>query len=130
MLVIPIGKSVMYAESLFPKSRTAGLQAMPRLQKVVLGLNPSRVEVGDTYQEALDKLFGPVTGANTQPVATTTAPSGMTAQPGPKPDALAGVREALGLFDQADAALKAGDWAKYGELQKKARERLKALAGR
>ncbi|MFI5385452.1 MAG: UPF0182 family protein [Fimbriimonadales bacterium] len=129
MLVIPIGNSVMYAESLFPKSSASGLQAAPQLRKVVLGVN-GKIVIGDTYQEALDKLFGPATAPPTQPAATTAAPSGATAQLALKQDAVAGVREALGLFDQADAALKAGDWAKYGELQKKARERLRALTGR
>ena len=74
MLVIPIGDSVMYAESLFPKSSGSGLQAMPRLKKVVLGIN-GRTEVGDTYTEALNKLFGPG-GAVVQPPSTApTSPS-------------------------------------------------------
>ncbi|HWA81807.1 MAG TPA: UPF0182 family protein, partial [Fimbriimonadaceae bacterium] len=124
MLVIPIGNSVMYAESLFPKSRTSGLQAMPRLKKVVLGFN-GRLEVGDTYQEALDKLFGPI-NAPTPPTTPTINPP--TAQG--KPNDLTGVREALGLLDQADAALRSGDFAKYGELQKKARAKLQGLVGK
>ncbi|HVT11023.1 MAG TPA: UPF0182 family protein [Fimbriimonadaceae bacterium] len=125
MLVIPIGDSVMYAESLFPMSRTSGLQAMPRLKKVVLGIN-GRLEVGDTYQEALDKLFGP-TNAPIPP--TTPAVNPPTTSPG-KPGNLEGVREALGLLDQADAALRSGDFARYGELQKKARAKLQGLVGK
>ncbi len=125
MLVIPIGKSVIYAESLFPKSRAAGLQATPRLKKIVLGLN-GRIEIGDTYQEALDKLLGGEAAAPTQP------PKDQPQQPGQKPapnqGQTAGIREALGVLDQAEAALRAGDFAKYGELQKKARQKLQALA--
>lgn len=124
MLVIPIGSSVIYAESLFPISRRSGLPAMPRLKKVVLGIN-GRLEVGDTYQEALDKLFGQKAPAPTEP---NTEP-----QPGPRPAtpdaaAIATVRQALGLLDQADAALRAGDFAKYGQLQKQAREMLKKVS--
>jgi len=124
MLVIPIGDSVMYAESLFPKSGGSGLQAAPQLRKVVLGVN-GKIVIGDTYQEALDKLFGQ--GAETQP------PTGMTqppAQPGSNQPSIAGIREALGLFDQANAALRAGDFAKYGELQKQGRAKLAAMAGK
>lgn len=127
MLVIPIGNSVMYAESLFPKSRTSGLQSMPRLKKIVLGIN-GRLEVGDTYQEALDKLF-PTNAPITQPSPGPTTPPTNTTPTG-KPADLAGVREALGLLDQADAALRAGDFAKYGDLQKKAKAKLQGLVGK
>jgi uncharacterized membrane protein (UPF0182 family) len=123
MLVIPIGNSVMYAESLFPINRRSGLQAMPRLKKVVLGFN-GRIEVGDTYAEALDHLISPITGAASP--ATPTQPT--TSQP--VKEQPAGVREALQLFDRADAALKAGDFGKYGELQKQLRAKLQQLAGK
>jgi uncharacterized protein len=122
MLVIPIGKSVMYAESLFPKSRGNGLQARPRLKKVVLGIN-GRIEVGDTYTEALDRLFGPSTGP-VEPKPAVTTPGATNVDP------LSDARQALGLLDQADAALKAGDFGKYGALQKQARERLRQLVGK
>jgi len=128
MLVIPIGSSVMYAESLFTKN-SSGLQTAPQLRKVVLGVNPGRIVIADTYQEALDKLFGP--SAPAQPPAnggTAVSPATQTT-PSIAPTAVAGVRDALGLLDQADAALRSGDFAKYGELQKQARAKLEALAG-
>jgi uncharacterized membrane protein (UPF0182 family) len=124
MLVIPIGKSVMYAESLYPVNRQSGT-GLPRLKKVILGYD-GRLEVGDTYQEALDKLFGNQPG--TEPPVTPnqqTPPSQTTPPPAP----IQGVKEALGLLDQADAALRAGDFAKYGQFQKQAREKLKKLSG-
>ncbi len=127
LLVIPFGNSVMYAESLFPTSRTSNLQAMPRLKKVVLALN-GRVEIGDTYSEALKNLFGDGEGAVVAPKT-----GGDNTQPAPEinPDTktyLPGIRKALELMDQADAALKQGDWAKYGALQKEARAKLRELA--
>lgn len=129
MLVIPIGSSVMYAESLFPKSGT-GLQAAPSLKKVVLGLN-DRIEIGDTYQEALDKLFGPITDTSgTKPSQPNPGPNTVPTQPNGQPVNLVKVREALGLLDQADAALRSGDFAKFGELQKKAKEQLRGLVGK
>jgi uncharacterized membrane protein (UPF0182 family) len=122
MLVIPIGHSVMYAESLFPINRQSGT-LLPRLKKVILGIN-GRLEVGDTYQEALQKLFG--NAPITEPVSTPTQTAPQGKPPTPTVEA---VREALGLLDQADAALRKGDFARYGELQKQARERLRKLAG-
>lgn len=124
MLVIPIGKSVMYAESLFPISRASGLQAMPRLKKVVLGLN-GRIEIGDTYRDALDKLFGPAA----TPTVTGAVPTAPTPTP-PTQRPPSGVREALDLLDKADKALRDGDFAAYGKLEKQAREKLRSLMPR
>lgn len=128
LLVIPIGDSVMYAESLFPKSRSSGLQAMPRLKKVVLALN-GRIEIGDNYREALNALFPreDSNGNNSQP-----SPQQQSGRPTQQPSTtqLQGIRQALDLLDKADAALKQGDWAKYGEYQKQAKQRLRQLAGR
>ena len=123
LLAIPIGKSVLYAESLFLRSKSSGIQAYPRLTKVILAFN-DRVVVSDTYQDALKKLLG-----GSAPVDMATV----------KPDAKPGsdsvgplnrqsVQETLSLLDQANAALKGGDFAKYGELQKQVRNRLSELA--
>jgi len=120
LLVIPIGDSVMYAESIFLRSRTRGIQATPRLTRVILALN-DRIVVRETYREALAALLGetpvvpPPTSASVPQNPTTTAPP-------------SGVRQALDLLDQADAALRKGDFAKYGELQKAVRQKLEALS--
>lgn len=117
LLVIPIGKSVMYVEPLFLQSRVQGIAPIPELKKVVLGVK-DRVVVGDTYAEALAKLFAveappTVTGSSTPPVSPQ------------KTSSIEAFRKELaGILDQADAALKRGDWAAYGALQKKLRDRL------
>jgi uncharacterized membrane protein (UPF0182 family) len=121
-LVIPVGNSFVYAESLFLKSRTAGIQATPRLTKVILALS-DRIVVNDTYREALAALF------SGQGLAQPTAP-------GPRPTATGNespvvsrkeIESAADLLDRADAALKTGDFAQYGELQKQARSQLREL---
>lgn len=127
MLVIPVGSSMVYAESLFLQSRTSGTQAIPELKKVILATK-SKIVVADTLVEAYDKLFGgppPEAPAPSKP-----NPSGATvpaqtqaAAPRKSQKAEATLRQAQDLLDKADAALKSGDLAKYGELQKK----LKAL---
>ena len=125
LLVIPVGQSVMYVEPLFLQSRTTGLQTIPELRKVILALK-DKIVVGDTYQQALDRLFGDET-----PTTTTIPQTGDTKPPTTSPGVVnvdaAKVKEALGILDQAEQALKNGDFAKYGELQKQARERLRAL---
>jgi hypothetical protein len=127
LLVIPIGNSVMYAEPMFLTSQ--GVTAIPELRKVVLALSTGQVVIGDTYADALKELFGGQQAPAAAPVASTTpsVPTG-AAPKNPavtvsKPDAEA----LLHLMDQADAALRQGDFAKYGEDQKELRDRVEQL---
>jgi uncharacterized membrane protein (UPF0182 family) len=122
LLVIPIGSSLLYVKPLFLESKS---RPIPELRKVVLGLQ-NRVVVADSYDEALQRLFGTRTD---QPAATTTAPPSdpQPEQPA-QPDFSAQIAEVIRLLDQAEAAQRAGDWARYGELQKQAREKLRSLA--
>ncbi len=126
LLVIPIGSSVMYVESLFPQGATQGLAAAPRLKKVILALN-DRIEIGDSYEQALRQLF---TSIAAPPVAPpTTGPSTPTPGPTTSPAQRSIAQQALELYRQSDAALKSGDWTKYGDLQKQIRGKLEQLAG-
>ncbi len=125
LLVIPIGQSVMYVEPLFLESKTSGLQTIPELRKVIVALK-NKIVVGDTYEQALEKLFGNQTDVQLEPEKPTVA--GQKPEPGKQID-LTQVRDALKILDQAEQALKNGDFARYGELQKQARERLRRLAG-
>jgi hypothetical protein len=112
LLVIPIGQSVMYAESLFLRSRTAGITASPELRKVVLAFK-NRIVVGNSYQEALSKLLnGGVRIAEPQPN-----------EPAPTTN----LRSVLNLLDQADEALKQGNLGRYADLNKQAREAVRKL---
>lgn len=121
LLVIPIGSSILYVKPLFLQARSSGIQPIPELKKVILGLQ-NRVVVGDTYQEALQKLFAktPV-----KPDVPTTSPDEPTRPPVEGTDAM--IREAARLLDEADAALRSGDFGKYGNLQKQARAILRKL---
>ena len=130
LLVIPLGSSLLYVKPLFLQSTS---RPIPELRKVVLGVQ-NRVVVGDTYSEALQKLFG------TSPVdlgvgktGNTPTPTTTEAQPGvpdrvERSDLQEQIAEVIRLLDQAEAAQRAGDWARYGELQQLAREQLRGLA--
>ncbi|MFN3683330.1 MAG: UPF0182 family protein [Fimbriimonadaceae bacterium] len=122
LLVVPIGNSILYVKPLFLQSRSAGIQAVPELKKVILALK-GRVVVGDTYEDALGQLFGKEAGrAPAQPVAAPTASGAPAADPR--------AREALELFQSAEQALRSGDFARYGELQQRLRTVLQEMAGR
>jgi uncharacterized membrane protein (UPF0182 family) len=117
LLVLPIGQSVMYVEPLFLQGRTSGIQAAPRLSWVVLAFNDKTV-VGNTFQQALDRLTG-----------SQTAPAG-TAAPTPPKDRAGTVtaKQALELLRRAEEAQRAGDWALYGDLQRQLKRALEGLA--
>ena len=125
LLVIPIGQSVMYSESLFLRSRTSGIQAVPRLFRVILALN-NRVVVGETYEAALKQLYQGRDTDSVNPAVTQGTPQAMEL-PADKLQTTS-AKEALKLFDKASAALKAGEFAKYGELQSQLRKVLSQLA--
>jgi uncharacterized membrane protein (UPF0182 family) len=120
LLVVPIGRSVMYAEPLFLRSKATGIEAAPRLFRVILATT-DRIVVGDSYEDALAKLFVAQPESPGSAVATPGSPS--TNQPDRK-----AIREALQLFEQADQALRNGNFSRYGELQKELRKRLEQLA--
>ncbi|MCX7798877.1 MAG: UPF0182 family protein [Fimbriimonadales bacterium] len=120
LLVVPIGNSVLYVKPLFLQSRSAGIQAVPELKKVILALK-AKVVVGDTYEEALRLLFGEKPSATVAP-----KPTGSSEAPPPDPDA----SRALELFEQAESALRNADFAGYGELQRQLRAVLQRMAGR
>jgi len=132
LLVIPVGKSLVYAESLFIQSTTNGTQALPELRKVILATQ-DKIEVADTYQEALSGLLGASAGSNNS--ISSPAVTNQPAKVGRAPQnngsvgtvSKADVERALKILQQADAALKNGDFAKYGTLQRQVREQLKGL---
>ncbi len=131
LLVIPVGSSMVYAESLFLQSRTSGTQAIPELKKVILATK-SNIAVGNTFDEAYGKLFG--TATPSQPAGeptpgTPVAPSKPSVGGGTDSSAKKALKAAQGLLDQADAALRKGDFAAYGELQKRLRAELKKALG-
>jgi uncharacterized membrane protein (UPF0182 family) len=130
LLVVPIGKSVLYVKPLFLRSKTRGVAPIPELKKVILATADNRIVVADTYAQAFARLLGEgATPVQAEP------PGGMQpAQPAPEGAEAgsardkAGIREALELARQADAALRAGDFGKYGELQKRLRQKLEELS--
>jgi hypothetical protein len=130
LLVVPVGQSVVYAESLFLRGRT-GIRGIPELRKVILAVG-DRIAMGDTYAEAYQKLFG----VGMRGVSKPTTPAGAvspTAAVKPTPAASNSAQQAISTavheLDQADEALRKGDFATYGELQKRARATLKSAAG-
>ena len=134
LLVIPIGKSLLYVQPLYLKAERGDL---PELKRIILSTG-GRVAWGETFDKALTELIG------TQ--IDTGSKSGVKAQQPKKPEpsqmpqgasvqaegssGLAGLtKEARAHYDRAEEASRRGDWAKYGEELKKLGETLSKLEG-
>jgi uncharacterized membrane protein (UPF0182 family) len=101
LLVIPIADSLLYVEPLFLQA--TGNQ-LPELKRIIVAYGDN-VIMAPTLEEALATIFGAGQG---QPALPSTPG---VAQPG-----LAQLLEqANQLYDEAQAALRAGNWALYGE---------------
>ncbi|MHB8635007.1 MAG: UPF0182 family protein, partial [Fimbriimonadaceae bacterium] len=122
LLVVPVGHSIVYAESLFLQGRSA-VRGIPELRRVILA-DKNRIVMGDNYADALAQLFG--SSAPTVPSTKPSSPNAASAPSAKTPEATQ-VAAAAKELDDADAALRAGNFAKYGELQKKARALLQQL---
>ena len=137
MLTIPIRDSFLYVEPLYQEATATRL---PALRRVIVDYNGQKIAVGDTLDQALVQLFGPLpwsslnagalggvttahpgagtgvpagaTGAAT--TGTVAAPTATTSVPGTA-GAGATLRQAQALFQEAEAAIRQGDFATYGK---------------
>ena len=122
MLVIPIADSLIYVEPLYLRAANGNI---PELTRVILATN-DRVIMADNLGLALAELFGSEMLAETgltdltaglessTPVTATTAPaldlSNATVQQL--------ITRANDAYNQAQVALRSGDWGAYGEQMK------------
>ena len=123
LLVIPIGTSLLYVQPLY--LRAAGGK-IPELKRVVVAYQ-NEVAMAETLDGALAELFGGSAGQRSEAVPAAAAGTGET--PGEAQRAL--IAEARQHYDNAMAAQRAGDWARYGDEIKRLGEVLTRIgAGR
>ncbi|HLI27577.1 MAG TPA: UPF0182 family protein [Chloroflexota bacterium] len=104
LLVIPVGNSNLYVEPIYLQ---AAQSPLPELKRVVVATG-NRLAMEPTLDAALARLFGTSAGGTPAAGSTTgTAPL--------SPAAAALVRQAQQHYQRAQEALRAGDWARYGE---------------
>jgi uncharacterized protein len=106
LLVLPVGNSFLYVEGLFVQATQSKI---PQLQRVILATQ-GHVVMAPTFETGLDALFG----AGTTPTTPTQPPPVTTP---PATGAIAElVKAASDHYQQAQDALKRGDFAEYGRL--------------
>jgi uncharacterized membrane protein (UPF0182 family) len=121
LLTLPVGGGILYVQPVYLKS--TGETSYPTLQRVLVAFG-DKVGFAPTLDAALKQLFGGDSGA----AAGDSDNNGQTPPPGATPPAAgadakaelkAALDEARSAIQAGQAALAAGDFAAYGEQQKK-----------
>jgi len=123
LLVLPVGSSFVYIKPLFIQSQQSNI---PELQRIILATQ-DKVVMAETFQKALDLLFSASTPTPTPtPTPAPTPTPGPSASPTPRPSGTASpapsqtiaqlVKQASDHYDQAQDALRRGDFTEYGRL--------------
>src|SRR5579871_830948 len=124
LLVFPIEDALLYVEPLYIRAQNGQL---PELQRVIAAYS-DRIVMGDDLGSTLHALFTlpneikqpTVTQAKTvQPVPTAAAPNGA-----PPPGVKADLAGASTHYNRALAALKSGDWTRFGSEMQQLGEQL------
>jgi hypothetical protein len=137
LLVIPIGRSLLYVEPIYLKAERS---PMPELRLVVLATQ-DRLAYGANFDEALNSLFGesatkPATETKPEPAQPNAKPSpqtGTSPQPAATPNVQQLVNRAIQEFDEYQKLTsegKLGEAGKKLEEHKRTLEELKKAAGK
>lgn len=139
LIVVPVGESLLYLQPVYLQSTGT---ALPEFQRIVVA-SPREVVWGATLGEALRLLLEAESGNGGGPTPTPTPGPGPTPTPGPGPSVtpaptidpgaplptdIAGlIAYAKTHYDLAQAALRDGDFARYGEEDAKVGAALRRL---
>jgi uncharacterized membrane protein (UPF0182 family) len=141
MLVIPIGNSNLYVEPIYLQAENGPI---PELKRVIVSTG-SRVVMEPTLEEALTRLFAAAPGvvpsvgstaasaqaaqsAGQPPQSAAQAAGQSTAQAAAPSELASVIQSANGHYTRAQEALRAGDWARYGEEQRALEADLRRLS--
>ena len=136
MFVIPIENSIMYVEPIYLRASSG---SMPEVKRVIIYYN-EKIAYEETLEKALLSMFGAVIGVDSltpdSPEIDQPGPTVVPVQPSTPTEPLAPdltteelIAAAQAAFDKGERALRAGDWAAYGEAQSELAEILAQLAG-
>ncbi|MDR3127922.1 MAG: UPF0182 family protein [Bifidobacteriaceae bacterium] len=127
LLTLPLGGGLIYVQPVYVQS--SGPTSFPLLRKILVTFGDS-VGFADTLDEALSQVFKTSGTVNSSVVSQqnnqNTTPNSSSNQGLDEIDKLKAIlNQADNLQNQAQEALKSGDFAKYGDLQKQLSELLK-----
>lgn len=129
MFVIPINSSILYVEPVYLEATNSSI---PEVKRIIVAYN-DKIAYEETLAECLVSLFGDEAASGIDSVGGsvggqtdgngegTTAPEAELSQ-------TELIQKAASAYDNAQAALKDGDWASYGEYMEELEEALNKLA--
>ncbi|MFO7767340.1 MAG: UPF0182 family protein [bacterium] len=129
LLVIPVGRNLVYAEPLYLK---ADRSELPELKRVILSYGP-RVVMAKSLEQGLEVLLGKESAAALPGVTVTQMePTGEQTLEMATPEGVVRVpseqaSRALQLYQQAQEHLRGGRWAEYGESMQELEQILQKL---
>ena len=135
LLVIPIGKSLVYVEPIYLQANTS---PMPELRLVVLATQ-DKLAYGQNFAEAMNGLFGESAKApeETKPQSDSSQPPASTSQPTPSPANTQNlqqlVNQAIQEFDDYQRLTSQGKLGEAGqklEQHKRTLEEIRKLTGK
>ncbi|WP_438490440.1 UPF0182 family membrane protein [Streptomyces sp. S186] len=125
LLTVPLSGGLLYVEPVYLRGANTNY---PLLKKVLVSYGDNKPVLENSLKDALDVVFGkkaPSTGAENPPPG-----GGQTGEQPPPSDQT--VQQALAdaekAYDEGEKARVAGDWAAYGEAQKKLKAALDQAA--
>jgi hypothetical protein len=131
LLVIPIKNSVLYVEPLYLQSEQS---KMPELKKVIVAYE-NYIYMEDNLESGLEKIFGAgVATAGEKAITATMASVSESTKSASavSPELAKAIRDlsrsAMENYNNAQDALKKGNWAKYGESLERMKKDLEKLA--
>jgi uncharacterized protein len=124
LLVVPVQNAVLYVEPLYLASE--GGSSLPQLKRVIVAYSDQLV-MEPSLEDALNAIFGGNggTAAETASAGTSAAPSAPTKAIPASLESL--IQQANQHYEQAQAALRKGDWNGYGQEMQKVGEILKQM---
>ena len=125
MLTLPVSGGMLYVQPVYVQS--SGDAKYPRLQRVLVSFG-DKVGFASTLEEALNQVFGGSSGAKldgssaASPAPSAGGSTGSSSQSSSSSndsELKQALNDASKAMTDADAAMKKGDWAAYGEAQKR-----------
>lgn len=125
MIVIPIENSLLYVEPLYLQAVQSRL---PELKKVIVAYGNS-IHMEDNLEIGLSRIFGRGAGVVAEVSTVKTAVEKDVAG-GESRQIREWIRSAIDHYNQAQDAVRKGDWAKYGEYMDRMKRDLDLLNSR
>jgi uncharacterized membrane protein (UPF0182 family) len=122
MLAIPIEKSLIYVQPLYLSATEQG--ALPELRRVIVA-HGNQIAMEPTLEQALSRVFGARVRGEESPRQVAAGASAPAAAVDAAARALG--QRAWEAWTRSQDALRRGDWAGYGQEQKRLEELLRQL---